>query len=403
VLDGKKEDEMADKWRIVDADNHYYEPDDCFSRHIEPRFRDRCVHIVRDGAAPGRPYVGEAPMYFLVSNPADLVGRPGAVVARKDERYEPLPPEQLIRAGDVAELNDREARLHWMDAHGIDAVLLFPSLALTVEHQLRDSTQVCVANLRAFNRWLDEDWGFSYRDRIVAVPFLSLVDLDSAVLELEWVLGRGARAVHLLFSPVAGRSVADPYYDPFWARLSEAGVPVCFHGCDAGYSELFSVQWGEPPRPPAHAQSAFQRAFFYGERPIMDTLGSLVLHNLFGRFPDLQVMSIENGSAWVPYLLRVMDRAAKTGARGRWLGGPVTEAPSEIFKQHVSVAPFDDDDAATLVDLIGADRVLLGSDYPHPEGYPEPRDFFCGVPLTDDERRRIERTNAARLLGLPGA
>jgi predicted TIM-barrel fold metal-dependent hydrolase len=391
---------MPDMWRIVDSDNHYYEADDCFSRHIEPRFRDRCVHIVRDGDEPGRPYVGNTPMYFLVSNPADLVGLPGAVVARKDERYEPLPPDQLIRARDVAEFNDRNARLDWMDAHGIEAVLLFPSLALTVEHQLRDDTQVCVANLRAFNRWLEEDWGFSYRDRIVAVPFLSLVDLDSAVSELEWVLDRGARAVHLLFSPVYGRSIADPYFDPFWARLSEAGAPVCFHGCDAGYSELFSVQWGEPARPPAHAQSAFQRAFFYGERPIMDTLGSLVLHNLFGRFPDLQVMSIENGAAWVPYLLRVMDKAAKTGAQGRWLGGPLADRPSEVFKQHVSVAPFDDDDTRALVGLIGADRVLLGSDYPHPEGYPEPRDFFSGVPLSDQERRKIERTNAARLLRL---
>ncbi|HUJ66886.1 MAG TPA: amidohydrolase family protein, partial [Acidimicrobiales bacterium] len=128
--------------------------------------------------------------------------------------------------------------------------------------------------------------------------------------------------------------------------------------------------------------------------------GSLVLHNLFGRFPDLRVMSIENGSAWVPYLLRVMDKAAQTGARGRWLGGPVTDRPSEIFKQHVSVAPFDDDDARALVDLIGAERVLLGSDYPHPEGYPEPRDFFSGVAFSDDERRKIEQTNAAHLLRL---
>jgi predicted TIM-barrel fold metal-dependent hydrolase len=394
---------MAAVWRIVDADNHYYETDDCFSRHIEPPFRDRCVHIVREGEGPGRPFVGDTPLYFLVSNPADLVGRPGSVVARKDERYEPLPPDQLMRPLEVSELMGREGRLAWMDEHQIDAVLLFPGLALTVEHQLRDDTEVCVANLRAFNRWLDEEWGFSYRDRILAVPFLTLVDLGAAVSELEWALDRGARAVHLLFSPVGFRSVADPCFDPFWARLSEARVPVCFHGCDSGYSEMFSVRWGEDPRPPAHAQSAFQRAFFYGERPIMDTLGSLVLHNLFGRFPNLQAMSIENGSAWVPYLLRVMDQAVKTGARGSWLGGPLRDKPSDIFRQHISVAPFDDDDVRALVDLIGANRVLLGSDYPHPEGYPEPRDFFVAAGLSDAERRMIEWNNAVQLLRLPGA
>jgi predicted TIM-barrel fold metal-dependent hydrolase len=206
--------------------------------------------------------------------------------------------------------------------------------------------------------------------------------------------------VHLLFTPVDGKSVADPYFDPFWARLAEAEVPVSFHGCDAGYSELFTTQWGEAARPPAHAQSAFQRAMFYGERPIMDTLASLVLHNLFGRFPDLQALSIENGSAWVPYLLRVMDKGAKTGAQGNWLGGRIDDDPSAIFRRHVSVAPFDDDDTRGLVDLIGADRVLLGSDYPHPEGFPEPRKFFEGTDLTPDERRLIEHDNAATLLHL---
>jgi predicted TIM-barrel fold metal-dependent hydrolase len=388
------------EYKIVDADNHYYETDDCFTRFIDPAFRDRAVHIVRASDGPGRPYVGDQPLYFLVSNPSDLVGKPGVVHQKKDERYEPLAPDELMRPNEISEFARRDARLRWMDEQDIDAVLLYPGLALTVEHQLRDDRDVCVANMRAFNHWLDDEWGFAYRDRIFAVPFLTLVDLDEAVRDLEWALGRGARVVHLLFTPVDGKSIADPYFDPFWARLAEAQVPVSFHGCDAGYSELFTTQWGEAARPPAHAQSAFQRAMFYGERPIMDTLASLVLHNLFGRFPDLQALSIENGSAWVPYLLRVMDKGAKTGAQGNWLGGRIDDDPSAIFRRHVSVAPFDDDDTRGLVDLIGADRVLLGSDYPHPEGFPEPRKFFEGTDLTPDERRLIEHDNAATLLHL---
>jgi predicted TIM-barrel fold metal-dependent hydrolase len=386
--------------RLVDADNHYYETDDSFTRFIEPAFRDRAVHIVRDSDGPGRPYVGAQPLYFLTRNPSDLVGKPGVVVQKKDQRYEPLAPDELMQPNEIPEYARREARLRWMDEQGIDGVLLFPGLTLTVEHQLRDDRDVCVANMRAFNRWLDDEWGFAYQDRVFGVPFLTLVDLDEAVRDLEWALGRGARAVHLLFAPVYGRSVADPYFDPFWARLAEARVPVCFHGCDSGYSELFSVQWGERPRPPAHAQSAFQRAMFYGERPIMDTLASLVLHNLFGRFPDLQAMSIENGSAWLPYLLRVMDHAEKTGAQGHWLGGRIDDHPGAIFRRHVSVAPFDDDDIRGIVDLVGADRVLLGSDYPHPEGFPEPRKFFEGAHLTAKERVLVEHDNAAALLHL---
>jgi predicted TIM-barrel fold metal-dependent hydrolase len=114
-------------------------------------------------------------------------------------------------------------------------------------------------------------------------------------------------------------------------------------------------------------------------------------------------MSVENGSAWVPYLLRVMDKAARSGAGGQWLGGRIDGPPSEIFRRHVSVAPFDDDDIRGLVDLLGADRVLLGSDYPHPEGFPEPRKFLDGHGLTDHEIRLVARENTARLLRLPTA
>jgi predicted TIM-barrel fold metal-dependent hydrolase len=121
---------------------------------------------------------------------------------------------------------------------------------------------------------------------------------------------------------------------------------------------------------------------------------------VFGRFPSLQAMSVENGSAWVPYLLRVMDKAEHTGSAGVWIGGRITDRPSEIFRRHVSVAPFDDDDLRGLIELLGADRVLLGSDYPHPEGIAAPRSFLDGHGLSDEETRLVSRENTARLLAL---
>ncbi|HEV8295988.1 MAG TPA: amidohydrolase family protein [Acidimicrobiales bacterium] len=386
-------------YRIIDVDNHYYEPDDAFTRHLDPAFADRAYRIVRTDGGPGVPYFGDTPAYYLTSTPVDLIGRPGVHAPDKDNRYRPLDAVDLVRPGEIPWFVDRDARLEWMDDQAIESTLMWPSLGLTVEWQLRDDRAACVANLRSFNRWLDETWGFDYQHRIFGVPWLTLVDLDEAVRELDYVLAHGARVVHLLFTPVNGRTVAHPHHDPFWARLAEAEVPVAFHGAEAGYCDLFSDAFGELRRPPAHQQSAFQRAAFW-ERPIMDALASLVLHNLFGRFPSLQAMSVENGSAWVPYLLRVMDKAEKTGAYGNWLGGRITDHPSAIFTRHVSVAPNDDDDIRGLVDLIGADRVLLGSDYPHPEGFPEPRRFLDGHDLTESEVRLVARDNAVKLLRL---
>ena len=390
---------MKYPYAVVDADNHYYEPDDCFTRYLEPEFSDRACHIRRDRDGVGVPFVGQEPAYYLKANPADLIGRPGAVVAAKDHRYEPLPDEKLVRPADVPRFYDRQKRLLYMDEQEIEAVVMWPSLGLGVEWQLRDDPEACVANLRSFNRWIDEAWGFDHERRIFAVPTLTLVDIDAAVKELNRVLACGARVVHVLFTTVKGRTIGHPDFDPFWARLAEADVPVAFHGAEAGYCDLFSEAYGEAPRPPAHQQSAFQRAVLW-ERPIMDTLAALILHNVFGRFPALRAMSVENGSAWVPYLLRVMDKAEHTGGYGPWLGGRIDDRPSEIFKRHVSVAPFDDDDIRGLVDAIGAAQVLFGSDYPHPEGVAEPRHFLEGHVLDERETRLISRENSAALLGL---
>ena len=81
---------MTHPYPIVDADNHYYEPDDCFTRFIEPEFADRACHIVRKGDGVGVPYIGKEPAYYLGSTPADLMGRPGVHAAAKDLRYRPL-------------------------------------------------------------------------------------------------------------------------------------------------------------------------------------------------------------------------------------------------------------------------------------------------------------------------
>jgi predicted TIM-barrel fold metal-dependent hydrolase len=326
------------------------------------------------------------------------MGRPGVHAAARDLRYRPLDDADLVRPSQVPRFCDRDERIAWMDDEGIEAVVMWPSLGLGLEWQLRDDPAACMANLRSFNRWIDETWGFDYQHRIFGVPTISLIDLEAAVVELDAVLQLGARIVHLLFTPVAGKTIAHPDFDPFWARLAEAAVPVAFHGAEAGYCDLFSSAFGEPRRPPANRQSAFQRAVFW-ERPIMDTLSALVLHNVFGRFPEMQAMSIENGSAWVPYLLRVMDMAEKTGEYGEWIGGRISDHPSAIFRRHVSVAPFADE-VRDLVDTLGADRVLLGSDYPHPEGIAKPRTFVDGHTLTDDEIRLISRDNTSRLLRL---
>jgi predicted TIM-barrel fold metal-dependent hydrolase len=385
---------------LFDADNHYYEPRDCFTRYLEPKFRDQAIVAVTDADGHERVMIGSTPFTFLEAPFRDRWARPGSL----REMLRAMSSGSFVESDVVVPVDpayvNRDARLALMDAQGVEAALIFPTLAVCVEHFMKDDPDQLYANFHAFNRWLDDDWGFAHQDRIFAAPLLSLRDVDRAVAELEWVLDRGARCIALRPGPAFGRSPADPHFDSFWARVNEAGVLVAFHIGESGYNEMIAPYWGEEANPSSHKQSAFQWCNLYGDRPIMDTFSALVLHNLFGRFPNVRCLSVENGSLFVPYLLKQMNKMNGMGRNGPWLGGRITEKPSEIFKRHVWVSPFHEENVPALAEVIGADRVLFGSDYPHAEGLAEPRDFvesLAGMSAADV--RRIMRDNLHDLLG----
>jgi predicted TIM-barrel fold metal-dependent hydrolase len=144
-----------------------------------------------------------------------------------------------------------------------------------------------------------------------------------------------------------------------------------------------------------------QWALFNTERPIVDTLAALVLHNLFGRFPGVRVATIENGSDWVGHLFKMMEKAVRMTKRGPMLGGPLTDTPTDIFKEHVFVCPFPEDDVPALIDTVGPDRVLFGSDYPHPEGMRVPLDFLDFLKQYDAVTiDKVMYATAGNMLGL---
>lgn len=388
-------------YRLFDADNHYYEPRDAFTRHMDPRHRDRAIHVVRGADGEDVVMVGDRKFTFLTELNYDTTVRPGSLRDMLRTLTEDHVLDSSVREPVQPAYVNRDARLALMDAQGIESCLIFPTLGVCVEQFMKDDVEQTYANLHAFNRWLDEDWGFDFQGRIYAGPMMSLLDRDRAVAELDWALGRGAKLVHLRAGPAFGRSPADPWFDSFWARLNEAGVAVAFHIGESGYNELYSTSFGEQANPSAYDQSAFQWSMYYGDRPIMDTVAALILHNLFGRFPNLRVLSVENGSLWVPYLLKQMDKMKGMGRNGPWLGGKVQGKPSEIFKRHVFVSPYYEENLVALTDLIGPSQVVFGSDYPHCEGLEHPVDFVEGLEsLPAEHIRMIMRDNARKLVGL---
>ena len=389
---------------LFDADTHYYEPDDCFTRHIEAPFRERTVWIDRgpDGTAhPGRMYVGRERCQFFSVGAGDSVGAPGIMKAflRGDTEEGGSPSLQPIDALAVPEFTQRAARLRVMDAQGVTAALLLPTAGVGVEPQLRETPEVLYPSLRAFNRWVEEDWGYGTDGRVYGAALLSLFDRDEAIVELDRILARGARFAILTAGPFAGRSPADPYFDPFWARCEEAGLNVVYHIGRTPFSEMYNPPWGLRPHPPSHRHTLMEWALSFTERPVVDTVTALIADNLFGRFPRLRVLSVEYGSGWVAPLLHKLDHLARLFSKDMWRFGVPPLKPSETFRQNVWVSPFFEDDIPALANLIGAEHVLGGSDYPHPEGLTQPAELADEMTgMSPEAVRLVMRDNLAGLV-----
>jgi predicted TIM-barrel fold metal-dependent hydrolase len=280
--------------------------------------------------------------------------------------------------------------------------MMFPTLGQCVEHLMFDDVDMMYRIFRSFNRWLDDEWGFNYQDRIYAPPVIPMLDIDQACRELDTVLAAGARWICLRPGPLYGRSPADPYFDPFWARVNEARITVGYHaiGGASPYDDMFADHWNVGDSGDNTYRANLRQGLFPGERAVMDTLTALILGCTFQRFPNLRVASVEMGCTWVPYFLHSLDHAGGLLDRKvEAFGHRIAERPSEVFKRHVWISPFPEEDVVGLARLIGAERVLMGSDWPHPEGNHYPAEYVeCISDLSDGEIRRIMRDNALELV-----
>ncbi|HVU74373.1 MAG TPA: amidohydrolase family protein [Mycobacteriales bacterium] len=380
---------------VFDGDNHYYEALDAFTRHLDPRHGRRVIEWAEVG---GRRYhvIGGRVNHTVVNPTFDPVSPAGALSSYFRGNPDGQSPLELLKAREPIrpEYRDRDARLAVMDAQGLEKIWLFPTLGMVYEEPLKHDPGAVVLMFQAFNRWLEEDWGYAYADRIFASPYITLADPVAAAAEVDRVLGLGARTVCVRpAAPVTERGPlppTDPVFDPVWARLDEAGVTVVVHAGDSGYpangyaADGFSTDFSGGGRPSIKMLAM--------ERAIYDFLASLVFDKLFDRFPNLRVASVENGSEFLGDLFR------KLRSVGRRLPGWFSEDPVETFRRHIWINPFWEDDVHGLLGLMGADRVVFGSDWPHIEALPQPLDYLVEVKELDDtDRRKVMRDNAEEL------
>jgi predicted TIM-barrel fold metal-dependent hydrolase len=397
---------------VFDADNHMYEATDAFTKYLPEEYSGLVKYVEVNGRTkialknviseyiPNPTFNVVAPpgvqeLEFKLKNPNSMTQ------ADKEAKLEP--PPKYIRS--PAAFFEPEARAVLMDEQGIDRAMMWPTLASLLEERLADDPVATHIVVHAFNQWMHEQWTFNFDDRIFPTPIITLPIVDKAIEELDWVVERGAKAILVRPAPVPDfngrrRSFALPEFDPFWEKVQDADIMVGMHASDDGYQRYINEWEGETGEflPFSRKISGFYMLQHAENRVISDVVSSIVGHGLATRFPKLRIMPVENGSAWVRPLVekfqKVYDRSPKA----------FDEDPMVAFKRCVYIHPFHEEDPIGLVDLIGVDNVMFGSDYPHAEGMYDPVSFVDQLEgMPEEDKAKVMGGNLARIMKVPVA
>ena len=399
----------SSRWtsRPIDADNHYYEPLDAFTRHLDKKFRDRGVQPVQDGKRV-KLLIGGKVNRFVPNptfDPIIVPGLPRPAVPRPDPRGRRPAHADAGRAAAAPSTGTATRALQVMDEQGLDAALLFPTLGLRRRGGAAATTSpppwpAC----RAFNRWLEEDWGFDYEGRLIAAPMLSLADPDAAVAEVD-SLHRAGRP-HRARPPGAGaRRPTAPA-----ARSATSCTTRCGRGWPRRRSRwrstsataattAFAAAWGGRARRSGFGNSdAARPRCSCRTGPSTTPSPRSSSHGVFNRHPTLRVASIENGSDWMRAAGQAPAQAGQPDAVGL-RRGPARHAPPARVGHAV---PRGGPPRAGRAHRRRAHPVRLGL-APRRGRWPQPLDFVKELGGFDEaDVRRIMRDNCLELLGRGG-
>jgi predicted TIM-barrel fold metal-dependent hydrolase len=265
-------------------------------------------------------------------------------------------PERTYVAGAPFGSMNADERLELLDREGLEAAVLYPTLAILWEAELGD-VALSQAYTRAYNRWI-VDFCASARGRLVPIAHLSLGDPQAAARELERAVRSGARGAFVAPFTLTRKPHGHPDHDPVFAAAQDLDVAIAIH-------PTFEPSWANSQRftDARRARLFLSVSASDGVRHAFTTLFDF---GVFDRFPRLKVVVLESGGGWIGYWLDRLDAVYEATFLGESV--PLAEKPSTYFRRQcwISCDP-DERTIPALADLLGADRFFWASDFPHPD------------------------------------
>jgi predicted TIM-barrel fold metal-dependent hydrolase len=374
--------------KVIDADGHILEPPDLWARYLENKYKDRAIRMEKDQ---------QGVEYFIIDGrPSANLRGIGPAAAGIGQPYQEIATSGTFSYFDGPKgAYDPSARLRLMDEEGLDVAVLFPSLGLTWEVEVKDA-ELAAAYARAYNNWII-DFCTTDPKRLIPVAHISLLDINEGVKEVQRVAKLGVKGAFMRAAPPSQIPYWDHAYDPFWAVLQEANMPIGFH---VSLNEYFlGHQWKMSESVTAVQSPLHGYRFSVVMFDVQAAFAALCQGAVFDRFPRLKVLLLETGGGWIAHFLERMDAKHKLLS---WKTG-LKHYPSEYFKRQCWIS-FDPDETTipAMVKHCGADRFIWASDFPHFDASPAAVEETKAAisSLTPSEQQLILGDNVAHIYQL---
>ena len=380
---------------VVDADSHWSEPPDLFTKRAPAGFEDRVPHVEEVDGQRVWTFDGHVLGRFSA---AGVIGRDGTKESAHKALFEWDHDEIHVGA------YDPKVRLEVLDECGIDAQVIFPSTIGLGGQDLGivDDEALCRLAVEIYNDGMAEIQAES-NNRLLPLPLMPAWDVDTCVREARRVAALGARGVNMTSDPqdLGAPDLANRAWDPLWEVCAELQLPVHFH---IGASVTGMTFYGKYPweSHPANTKLAIGGTLlFIGNARVVT---NLILSGMFDRHPDLKMVSVESGVGWIPFILETLDYEMAENAPQEL--AQLKKPPSEYFRSNLYATFWFEKNRnklPELVEAVGEDNILFETDFPHPTCmYPNPLQTVAEkmATLSPEAQRKIMGENARKLYRL---
>ena len=376
------------KYRVISADCHIdlpWLPSDLFTANASKALKERMPYVTDSDNGPV--WVSKSGAYFGLQNGMGSGGReyiPGQI-----HRSDIMAAEGLYEDGKngIRRLTDPTLRIKDQDRDGIQAEVLFGILGAS---QRLNDAEAATEMMRIYNDWL-ADFCASEPNRFAGLASIPNFDITVAKAEINRVVKRGVLRGLEVANSWDMKPLFDPHWDLLWKAVSESGLPLHFHTIGAKQPDFGSMS----PFQARKAHAVYITGFQLGMAQI---LMEIIYSGVLETYPSLQVVIAESGIGWIPYILDRMNLEWEEQYKDLTL----TMKPTEYWHRQCRATYQSDEIGIRLLDILGEDNVMWGSDFPHPDGvWPDSQSFIereLGH-LTDETRHKIVCGNAAKLYG----